>query len=71
MSMAGLCMRFVLSRTGISSVLTGVDTPAQLRENLALINDGPLPTALIEEIRSIVPKLPEQLIHPKLWSKTA
>jgi aryl-alcohol dehydrogenase-like predicted oxidoreductase len=53
MSLAGLCLRFVLSRTGISSVLTGVDNPAQLRENLT------------------VPKLPEELIHPKLWSKTA
>ena len=71
MSMAGLCMRFVLSRTGIRSMLTGVDTQEQLRENLALIKAGPLPTALIEEIRSIVPKLPEELIHPKLWSKTA
>jgi aryl-alcohol dehydrogenase-like predicted oxidoreductase len=70
MSLAGLCLRFVLSRTGISSVLTGVDNPAQLRENLTLIKAGQLPTALIEEIRLIVPKLPEELIHPKLWSKT-
>ena len=71
MSLAGLCLRFVLSRTGISSVLTGVDNPAQLRENLTFIKSGQLPTALIEEIRLIVPKLPEELIHPKLWSKTA
>lgn len=68
-SMAELCMRYVLSNPDIASVLTGVDTPGQMRENLRLAAAGPLPEELASKVRACVPLLPEALIRPALWGK--
>ncbi len=68
-SMAGLCMRYVLSNPDIASVLTGVDTPDQMRENLRLAESGALPEELAANVRACVPVLPEALIRPALWNK--
>jgi aryl-alcohol dehydrogenase-like predicted oxidoreductase len=67
-TMSELCMRYVLSNPAISSVLTGVDTVAQMRENLRLAALGPLPVEVLERVRSCVPELPESLIRPALWN---
>jgi aryl-alcohol dehydrogenase-like predicted oxidoreductase len=67
-TMSELCMRYVLSNPAISSVLTGVDTVAQMRENLRLAALGPLPAEVLERVRSCVPELPESLIRPALWN---
>ena len=66
--MAELCMRYLLSFPGNTSVLTGVDTPGQLLENCRLAEKGPLPQELLQKVIDTVPLLPESLIRPKLWN---
>ncbi len=67
-TMAELCMRYVLSNPAIASVLTGVDTVEQMRENLRLVALGPLPADVLGRVRACVPELPEALIRPALWN---
>ena len=69
MPMQELCMRYLLSFQGGVSVLTGVDTPEQLKENCRMAALGPLPPDLLKEIAGTVPLLPERLIRPALWNK--
>jgi aryl-alcohol dehydrogenase-like predicted oxidoreductase len=68
LSMAELCMRYVLSNPTVTGVLTGVDTVEQLRENLRLASLGPLPQELVLKIHECVPELPEAIVRPALWS---
>lgn len=65
---AELCMRYLLSISDNVSVLTGVDTVAQLKENAAIAAKGKLPDALMAEISNAVPLLSENLIRPSLWN---
>ncbi|MHB9107811.1 MAG: aldo/keto reductase [Armatimonadota bacterium] len=64
-----LAIRFVMGLEGVTSVLTGVETLEQMRENLALVNNGPLPADLQGAILSEVPELDEHIIVPRHWSK--
>ncbi len=68
-TMAELCMRYVLSNPAIASVLTGVDTVEQMRENLRLSALGPLPADVLDHVRACVPDLPESLVRPALWKQ--
>lgn len=65
---AELCMRYVLSNPAVKSVLTGVDTAEQLRENLRLAALGPLPEEVLKRVQACVPCLPESLVRPALWN---
>ncbi len=67
--LAELCMRYLFSLPGNPSVLTGVDTRDQLRENIRLANLGPLPDDLFRKVRQTVPLLQEELVRPSQWSK--
>lgn len=67
LTLADLCMRFVLSNPAISGVLVGVDTAEQLRENLRIASFGPLPADLLRSIDAVVPELPEAVVRPALW----
>lgn len=67
MTLPELAVRTMLSQAGVTSVLTGVETVAQIRENLALFNRGPLPADLLAAVDAAVPDLPEPLITPFLW----
>jgi aryl-alcohol dehydrogenase-like predicted oxidoreductase len=67
-TMAELCMRYVLSNPAITSVLTGVDTAEQLRENVRMAVVGPLPADVLGRVRACVPDLPESLVRPALWN---
>jgi aryl-alcohol dehydrogenase-like predicted oxidoreductase len=58
----------VLSNPAVTSVLTGVDTAEQLRENLRLAAQGPLPQDVLGRVRECVPNLPESLVRPALWN---
>lgn len=69
MDMAELCMRYVLCNSAITSVLTGVDSSEQLKQNVKLFNKGPLPEEVLSKAEKIVPHLPEELIRPILWPK--
>jgi aryl-alcohol dehydrogenase-like predicted oxidoreductase len=67
LTMASAALRYILSLEGVSSIVTGVDTPAQLRENLALAAQGPLPPETMAAIEAAVPALPELILTPPLW----
>lgn len=69
MDMPELCMRFVLSNPAVTSVLTGVDNVKQLRQNVALVGEGPLPADLYREVKAAVPLFPETIIRPFFWKQ--
>lgn len=66
LGIAELCLRYVLGVEGIDSVLIGVETLEQLRENLAMAARGPLPRAIAERIERL-PSLPAWILHPRNW----
>jgi aryl-alcohol dehydrogenase-like predicted oxidoreductase len=68
-SMTELAMRYVLSIPELTSVLIGVDSVSQARENIALGARGPLSADLLAAIRQTVPALPEAVLNPILWNK--
>lgn len=69
MTITELALRFVMGLEGVTSVLTGVETLEQMRENIALANRGPLPADLQQAIYATVPDLDEHIIVPSHWSK--
>ncbi len=62
-----LALRYMLSQEGVTSVLTGVETVAQIRENLDLFSRGPLAPDLLAAVEDTVPDLPESILTPTLW----
>jgi len=69
MSLAELAVRFVLSLDGVSSLVLGMETVDQMRENLRLCSRPPLPPDLVREILNGIPDLPERLLMPPFWPK--
>jgi aryl-alcohol dehydrogenase-like predicted oxidoreductase len=69
MDMIELCMRYVLCNSAITSVLTGVDSSEQLKQNIKLFNKGPLPEYLLTKIKNIIPIFPGKIIRPIFWPK--
>jgi len=67
MTLAELALRFMLAQDGVTGVLTGVETVAQVRENVALFDRGPLSADIREAITAAVPELPEAILTPFLW----
>lgn len=64
-----LAMRYMLSFKGVAGLVLGVDTPGQLRENIRLVERGPLDGATLERIDATVPALPERILTPAMWQK--
>lgn len=60
--------RYVLSRRDLAGVVFGVDSLAQLEENLTIAARGPFPADLMAAIAACRTPLPERLIRPKLWT---
>jgi aryl-alcohol dehydrogenase-like predicted oxidoreductase len=67
MSLAELALRCMLGVPGVTSLVLGVDTLAQLRENLAVVGRGPLDATLAAAVAAAVPALPETVLSPPLW----
>jgi aryl-alcohol dehydrogenase-like predicted oxidoreductase len=67
--LAELAFRFALGRPELDAVLVGVDSLAQVHENLALFRKGPLPPDLAREVDAAVPPLPDALLDPWRWQK--
>ncbi|MEK6262884.1 MAG: aldo/keto reductase [Planctomycetota bacterium] len=67
LNLAELALRYMLSQDGITCVITGVETVAQVRDNLAIFDRGPLPTDLLIAIDAVSIELPETTITPSLW----
>ncbi len=69
MDMPELCLRYGLSFPAITSVLIGVDSVEQLRENAAMAKRGPLEESLLKKIDECVPEFPEAVVRPVLWNR--
>lgn len=69
MTMADMCVRYVLSINGTTSILVGVDTLEQLRENISLFSSAPLGHDLKIAIENMVPDFPDTILMPTKWSK--
>ena len=66
---AELYFRYLLSLPEVDCILTGVDNPEQLQENIRLASKGALPEDVMRAIGQIVPELPEKYIRPSCWNQ--
>jgi aryl-alcohol dehydrogenase-like predicted oxidoreductase len=67
MTLAELAIRYMLSQSGVTCILVGVETVVQVRENVAMFFRGPLEEDLIATIDRAVPLLPEPILTPRMW----
>jgi aryl-alcohol dehydrogenase-like predicted oxidoreductase len=68
LSLAEMALRYALSFEGIDSVIVGVETVAQLAENLGIAGRGGLPGPLLEKIGQLG-SAPDTAVDPRLWPK--
>jgi len=66
---ADLCLAFVRGQGWIDSVVVGMETMAQLQENIAMFQTPPLSMEECTAIRARLPELREALLNPALWPK--
>jgi aryl-alcohol dehydrogenase-like predicted oxidoreductase len=71
MGLSELAMRFMLAQEGVTCVLAGVETVAQVRDNVAIVARGPLPADMVAAIDKVVPELPSSVLTPAHWSALA
>lgn len=67
--MPELAMRAVLSRPEVRSVVVGVETLEQMRENAALFAKGALPPEVMAALEAHDPRMPERIVSPVGWEK--
>jgi aryl-alcohol dehydrogenase-like predicted oxidoreductase len=70
MSIAQLAFRFVRDLPGITSLVLGVETTEQLKENLSLLNTNSLPDEIQQEILEKFKDIEEEIINPSKWDKS-
>jgi aryl-alcohol dehydrogenase-like predicted oxidoreductase len=68
-SLAELAMRAMLGQPGVQAVVVGVESLAQVRENLRLAAKGGLPNDAREALESFQPGLPEFVVSPWEWDR--
>jgi aryl-alcohol dehydrogenase-like predicted oxidoreductase len=68
LSLQELAMRYALSLPGITSLVVGVDSPAQLAQNLATLQRGPLSRDIVNAVHAAVPDLPDAILLPSNWA---
>lgn len=66
-----LLARAMMSREDIDAVVMGMETRAQLEENVALLQQPPLAPEVMEQLLNFTPDLPAWLIEPPLWPQHA
>ncbi len=69
MGLPELALRYVLGQPGVTCVLAGVETIAQVQENIRVVCRGPLPADLAHAVEAAVPDLPDAILSPALWPK--
>ncbi len=69
MPLTELALRFALGLDGATSIVVGMETVAQVRENLTLAVRGPLPADLHRAALDAVPALSEQILSPRNWTQ--
>lgn len=62
-----LCFAYVRSQPWITSVVVGCETLQQLRDNVRLFSTPLLSRDQCEELESLVPRAPEDLLNPSRW----
>lgn len=62
-----LCLAWLRAQDWIDAVVIGVETGAQLRDNIALFARPPLTRDAADEIRRALPAVPERLLDPARW----
>ena len=67
MTLAELALRYMLAQEGVTCVLTSVETVAQVRENIALFEHGPLAADMVKTVDAAVTELPEMVLTPGQW----
>lgn len=68
--MAELALRYLFAKPGSKSILTGVETLEQLRENLRISQMDPLPEDILAMVDKIVfPPLEEICVSPWMWNR--
>jgi len=66
--MAELALRFLFAKPGPKSILTGVETADQLRENIRIAALPPLGESDLRTVEKIAfPELPEMYVSPHFW----
>ncbi len=68
-SLNELALRFALSFKDIDSVIVGVETADQLRQNLDILRRGKLRSSLLSMVRHLG-SAPLHIIDPRLWPPT-
>jgi len=69
LSREALCARYMLGLGGVTSLLMGVETLEQLKENVAIVRQGALPLEIHRQITDEVPLLSAHLLCPHMWPK--
>lgn len=67
MNLTELAVRYVFGIPGATSVLVGVESLEQMRQNLTLLSKGPLDSDLMKTIGEAVPELPDLILMPNKW----
>ncbi|NMA42550.1 MAG: aldo/keto reductase [Oligosphaeraceae bacterium] len=60
-------MLYVLSKPEVDFLVFGVDSLAQLKQNIAIAKMPPLPESIMQQIETLRMDLPEKLLRPMLW----
>lgn len=68
-SMAELAVTFIRDTEGITSLLLGCDTPAQLIESVSLVNAPKIRDDVMKEALKIAENIPPVVIRPWEWFK--
>jgi aryl-alcohol dehydrogenase-like predicted oxidoreductase len=68
---ADLCLAYVRAQSWIDGVVVGMETEAQLEDNLRLFRQPPLSPADCTALEACIPRLPEALLDPAQWPKAA
>ena len=68
MPLKELALRYLLSQTGITSVLAGVETAQQVIDNLNMFSRGPLPEEVLSAIGLASIQISETLLTPSMWT---
>lgn len=63
-----LALRYALSLKGVTSVLIGLESSEQIKENVAVASRGPLDKTVLNKINKMG-SAPEEIINPSLWRK--
>lgn len=68
-SVASLALSYIKDTDGISSLVMGVETPRQLKENVELFNAPKLSASTMDKITEISEEVPPIVIQPWEWNK--